>query len=116
MKISMKASVFGFIMVLVFSSNSTAETCFTRCAVFAEYACESSDYVGFCVGFWGCDAEIGAHTCNESPDSRPMGASCENNSQCATNNCEKNECVCKKNYDCPSGKCKKPLFKQNYCN
>ncbi len=48
--------------------------------------------------------------------SKPLGASCNKNSQCRSDKCEKNTCVCKKNSDCPTGqRCKTPIGKANYC-
>ncbi len=48
--------------------------------------------------------------------SKPLGASCSKNSQCSSDKCEKGECVCTKNTDCPgSQKCKTPVTKKNYC-
>ncbi len=45
-----------------------------------------------------------------------MGAGCSKDSQCRTNKCEKNVCVCRHDDDCSSGKkCKTPITGKNYC-
>ncbi len=45
-----------------------------------------------------------------------MGAACSKNSQCRSNKCEKNECVCRTDDDCPAGKkCKTPITGKNHC-
>lgn len=104
-------------LVLAPVQFASAQTCYTYCAGFLEYACESGTYVGGCFGAWGCDAGIGGHACDslESNDA-PLGAACSSNSQCASGKCEEDECVCRKDSQCPSGKCKTPIFKQNYCD
>jgi Cys-rich repeat protein len=56
----------------------------------------------------------------EKNDCRPvgltLGASCQRNSQCRSNKCEQDECVCRTNDDCPSGKvCKTPITGKNHC-
>ena len=45
-----------------------------------------------------------------------LGAGCQKDSQCRSNKCEKNECVCRTNDDCPDGKkCKTPITGKNHC-
>lgn len=70
---------------------------------------------GDCPGTQSCYTPIGkANYC--SPTSKGLGQSCSKNSQCKSNKCEKDTCVCKNNSDCPSGqKCKTPIGKANYC-
>jgi len=52
-----------------------------------------------------------------STTNKSIGDSCTKNSQCATNKCEQDKCVCKKNDDClGTRKCKKPIFGMNYCS
>lgn len=53
-----------------------------------------------------------------SKTNKKIGAECKKNSQCASDKCEKGECVCKDDGDCldfPKRNCKKPLTKKNYC-
>ncbi len=45
-----------------------------------------------------------------------LGAGCQKDSQCRSNKCEKDKCVCRSDDDCPSGKkCKTPITGQNRC-
>ena len=45
-----------------------------------------------------------------------LGAACQKDSQCRSNKCEKDECVCRTNDDCPAGKvCKTPITGKNHC-
>lgn len=89
--------------------------CFTRCAFFLEYACENSQYVGVCFGFWGCNAEIGLHECFDvtAPSGDTCGGEvCSPGWRCATWAFKPDECVkeCNDNSDCPGAqKCKKPF-------
>lgn len=53
-------------------------------------------------------------------DCRPvglvLGATCQRDSQCRSNKCEKDKCVCRTNDDCPSGQvCKTPITGSNRC-
>ena len=51
-----------------------------------------------------------------APTMKDLGAYCTKNAECKSGKCERNECVCSKDSDCPVGKkCKKPWFKKNYC-
>ncbi len=54
-----------------------------------------------------------ANYCSSS--SVGLGGFCTGNGSCSLGKCEDNTCVCKKNSDCPNGKCKKPIFGKNYC-
>jgi hypothetical protein len=99
-------------------ADAHSQTCFTRCLLGAEFACESGDKVGGCAGFWGCEAQMGAHVCGVVPQdgTLPSGAACSANAQCGSKNCEGKICVCKSDLDCgPKGNCKRPLGGQNYC-
>ncbi len=45
-----------------------------------------------------------------------LGKSCQRDSQCRSNKCEQDECVCRTNDDCPKGKvCKTPITGKNRC-
>lgn len=46
----------------------------------------------------------------------PLGAACARNSQCSSNKCERDRCVCRTNDDCPAGQvCKTPITGANRC-
>jgi hypothetical protein len=70
---------------------------------------------GDCLNGQTCYTPVGkANYCAST--TKALGASCSKNSQCASDKCEKGECVCKSNNDCPgSQKCKTPVTKKNYC-
>ncbi len=70
---------------------------------------------GDCPNGQACYTPVGkANYCAST--SKALGASCSKDSQCASDKCEKGECVCKSNNDCPgSQKCKTPVTKKNYC-
>jgi Cys-rich repeat protein len=56
----------------------------------------------------------------ETNDCRPVGLTlgkpCQRDSQCRSNKCEKDECVCRTNDDCPAGQvCKTPITGKNHC-
>ncbi len=56
----------------------------------------------------------GSNACR--PVGLALGASCQKDSQCRSNKCEKNQCVCRTNDDCPAGKvCKTPITGKNHC-
>ena len=38
-------------------------TCFTYCIAVGEFQCGDNEVMGFCLGVWDCDEEIGAHEC-----------------------------------------------------
>lgn len=45
-----------------------------------------------------------------------LGASCQRDSQCRSNKCEQDVCVCRTNDDCPQGQvCKTPITGKNRC-
>lgn len=41
----------------------TEATCFTYCSGLVEFQCGDNDIMGFCLGFWDCTEERGAHIC-----------------------------------------------------
>ncbi|MGM0578602.1 MAG: Dickkopf N-terminal cysteine-rich domain-containing protein [Myxococcota bacterium] len=48
--------------------------------------------------------------------SKSYGQSCCKNAQCSSGKCQGGACTCKDDGDCPGNqRCKKPLFKKNYC-
>lgn len=89
--------------------------CYTRCAFFVEFACENSQPVGACFGFWGCNAGIGLHECFDI--TQPSGETCGDDVCPAGWRCAKwafkpDECVkeCDDDNDCPgTQECKKPF-------
>ncbi len=66
-----------------------------------------------------CEAEAAAGRFSDNllrgKSQRSMGKSCGKDDQCKTGKCEKGECVCKNDSDCPGQKCKKPLGGINQC-
>lgn len=66
-----------------------------------------------------CESEAAAGRFSDAPlrgkSQRAMGKSCSKDDQCSTGKCEKGECVCKSDSDCPGQKCKKPLGGINQC-
>ncbi len=74
--------------------------------------CQSN---GDCPDGQTCYTPVGkANYCAST--SKALGASCSQNSQCASDKCEQGECVCQSDNDCPdSQKCKTPVTKKNYC-
>lgn len=38
-------------------------TCFSQCLGAVELECGTNNYMGLCLGAWGCTAELGTHTC-----------------------------------------------------
>jgi hypothetical protein len=84
------------------------------------------------------EADRGVCVCNDDGDCgkgpkcyKPLGKqpycssthkklqeSCQKDSQCASNKCERGECVCRHDNDCPGfpdARCKTPITGKNYC-
>ena len=60
----------------------------------------------------------GSNRCEASEDvgSKALGASCDRDSECLSNKCEKDECVCNSDSDCPAGQeCYRPIAGTNDC-
>ncbi|WP_447963480.1 serine hydrolase [Nitrospira sp. Ecomares 2.1] len=70
---------------------------------------------GDCPNGQACYTPVGkANYCAST--SKALGASCTKDSQCASDKCEQDKCVCKSNGDCPNGQtCYTPIGKANYC-
>lgn len=83
------------------------EPCFTKCFLVLEFACENSQLVGQCFGFWECDAGNGAHECMDEevvPEGEPCGNEfCQEGWKCAKWVMKPHECVqeCSSDADCP---------------
>lgn len=71
---------------------------------------------GDCPNGQACYTPVGkANYCAST--TKALGASCSKDSQCASDKCEKDECVCKSDSDCPSGEsCFTPALGKNYCD
>jgi hypothetical protein len=70
---------------------------------------------GDCPGAQQCFKPFGKETYCSST-TKKLGESCKKNSQCASDKCERDECVCRKDTDCGSkGKCRTPITGKNYC-
>lgn len=70
---------------------------------------------GDCAGAQQCFKPLGKEPYCSST-TKKLGESCKKNSQCASDKCERDECVCRKNTDCgPNGKCRTPITGKNYC-
>jgi hypothetical protein len=69
---------------------------------------------GDCPGGQKCYEPFGKqHYCAST--TKKLNESCSKDSQCASNKCERGECVCRKDTDCGSRKCKTPITGKNYC-
>ncbi len=63
-----------------------------------------------------CNNRLGQNRCL-ADGNKSIGQSCLKNSECSTNKCEQNMCVCRRDSDCPgSQKCKTPIARKNYCD
>jgi|GEM_PF-2205933 len=97
------------------SFGAAGGICYTQCMGLLELACETGQVIGFCGGLWGCNAQIGAHTCHDGSASEVgscNGETCAPGWRCARWAFKADECVqeCDTNSDCPgSQKCKKPF-------
>jgi hypothetical protein len=70
----------------------------------AQDVCETSALVG------------SANRALKGGTARGLGQACEKDSQCASDKCEKDECVCRQDSDCKGDqKCKTPITGKNYC-
>lgn len=54
------------------------------------------------------------HYCSST--TKKLGDDCKKNSQCASNKCERGECVCRTDNDCGGRKCRTPITGKNYCD
>jgi hypothetical protein len=72
-----------------------------------------------CPGGQVCRTPItGRNSCEAAEEigSRALGADCDRNSQCLSNKCESDECVCNSDGDCPAGQeCYRPITGTNDC-
>lgn len=85
----------------------------------------SSSFLFFALLFVGCygilpdcdGPDCARHPSRQFVKLLPLGSSCSSNGQCASNNCDRGFCACRRDSDCPSGQiCFVRLFGVNYCS